>query len=98
MKKRVALFAICLASNALAQPAADHGAPPPMLAAPQPTTDPMLAPMSGQAPGQPAQQVDKPPEPKPKKKEPGRGDFDAGGQARFPSGPDDTGTYKSFNW
>lgn len=34
-----------------------------------------------------------------KKKEPGRGDFDAGGQARFPSGPDATGgNYDSFNW
>ena len=31
-------------------------------------------------------------------KEPKRGDFDAGGQARFPSGPDEMGTYDSFNW
>ncbi len=33
-----------------------------------------------------------------KKKEPKRGDFDAGGQARFPSGPDEAGAYDSFNW
>ena len=33
-----------------------------------------------------------------KPKEPGRGDFDAGAQARFPSGPDDMGQYASFNW
>jgi hypothetical protein len=26
------------------------------------------------------------------------GDFDAGGQARFPSGPDEMGQYASFNW
>jgi hypothetical protein len=26
------------------------------------------------------------------------GDFDAGGQARFPSGPDAAGNYASFNW
>lgn len=65
--------------------------------APTPTADPML----GASPlAQPAGQTDqKPEEPaKPKKKEPGRGDFDAGGQARFPSGPDNTGEYKSFNW
>lgn len=40
-----------------------------------------------------------PPPEKAKKKEPGRGDFDAGGQARFPGGPDETGgNFKSFNW
>jgi len=50
----------------------------------QPATD---QPQSEPAPSEPA-----------KKKEPGRGDFDAGGQARFPSGPDNTGQYKSFNW
>jgi hypothetical protein len=38
------------------------------------------------------------PEEKPKPKEPGRGDFDAGGQARFPSGPDEMNKFASFNW
>lgn len=33
-----------------------------------------------------------------KPKQPGRGDFDAGGQARFPSGPDEAGEYAAFNW
>lgn len=31
-------------------------------------------------------------------KEPGRGDFDAGGQLRLPSGPDDMGEFATFNW
>jgi hypothetical protein len=30
--------------------------------------------------------------------EPGRGDFDAGGQVRLPSGPDEMGEFDSFNW
>jgi len=32
------------------------------------------------------------------KKEPKAGDFNAGGQARFPSGPDELGQYAAFNW
>lgn len=31
-------------------------------------------------------------------KQPKRGDFDAGGKLRFPSGPDEEGMYDSFNW
>src|ERR1041385_3729596 len=38
------------------------------------------------------------PPPSEKKKEPGRGDFDAGGQARLPNGPDAMGKYAAFNW
>ena len=38
------------------------------------------------------------PPPEQKKKEPGRGDFDAGGQVRLPNGPDSAGNYKAFNW
>lgn len=33
-----------------------------------------------------------------KPKEHKAGDFDAGGQARFPNGPDEMGKYASFNW
>jgi hypothetical protein len=33
-----------------------------------------------------------------KPKEPKRGDFDAGGQLRLPSGPDDMGEFATFNW
>ena len=32
------------------------------------------------------------------KKEPGRGDFDAGGQVRLPNGPDANGKFATFNW
>jgi hypothetical protein len=38
------------------------------------------------------------PAPAEKKKEPGRGDFDAGGQVRLPNGPDEDGAYATFNW
>jgi hypothetical protein len=31
-------------------------------------------------------------------KEPQKGDFDAGGQLKFPNGPDDTGKYATYNW
>jgi hypothetical protein len=31
-------------------------------------------------------------------KQPKRGDFDAGGQLRFPNGPDATGKYATYNW
>lgn len=33
-----------------------------------------------------------------KPKQPKRGDFNAGGQVRLPSGPDEMGRYASFNW
>src|SRR5687768_11522649 len=38
------------------------------------------------------------PPPEEKKKEPGRGDFDAGGQVRLPNGPGEDDTYAAFNW
>lgn len=31
-------------------------------------------------------------------KQPGRGDFDAGGKVRLPSGPDEMGEFATFNW
>ncbi|MBV8759425.1 MAG: hypothetical protein JO257_19210 [Deltaproteobacteria bacterium] len=39
-----------------------------------------------------------PPDDANKKKEPGRGDFDAGGQVRLPNGPDAMGKFATFNW
>ncbi len=33
-----------------------------------------------------------------RKKEPRQGDFDAGGQIRLPSGPDEDGEFATFNW
>jgi hypothetical protein len=41
---------------------------------------------------------EQPPAEEEEKKEPGRGDFDFGGQARFPNGPDEMGEFASFNW
>jgi hypothetical protein len=59
---------------------------------PASTVDPSLAPPNSlTAEGQPQPE-------KEKKKGPKAGDFDAGGQARFPSGPDEMGAYASFNW
>ncbi len=52
---------------------------------PQSTVDPSVAPTLTE-------------EEKKAKKEPKRGDFNAGGQARFPSGPDEMGEFASFNW
>jgi hypothetical protein len=68
----------------------------PSAPAPSPTAMPMFGPST--PPGQPADKPADDKAEKPAKKEPGRGDFDAGGQARFPSGPDEMGQYKSFNW
>lgn len=65
-------------------------APPPnngMPAAPMSTTDPNAALYASPAPA-----------PAEKKKEPGRGDFDAGGQVRLPNGPDEDNNYATFNW
>lgn len=85
MKRTVLTVATLLGSTsiALAQ------TPPPDTAEPPVPTDPTAAP------------ADQPPPPPPEeeKKQPGRGDFDAGGQVRLPSGPDETGTdYATFNW
>jgi hypothetical protein len=43
-------------------------------------------------------QTDQPPPSEQAPKEPKAGDFDAGGQARFPGGPDEMGNYASFTW
>src|SRR5688500_3195479 len=93
MMKRGVVALICLASApVLAQPAADQ--PPP----PTPTTDPSLGPTVEAPKTDESGQQTSTQAPPPKKKEPGRGDFDAGGQARFPSGPDEMLEYGSFNW
>lgn len=58
----------------------------------QPTPTTPTAPMPAPADAPPPAEEKKGP------KEPKRGDFDAGGQARFPSGPDEMNQYDSFNW
>ena len=35
---------------------------------------------------------------RPSRRQPKRGDFDAGGQVRLPSGPDDAGKFATYNW
>jgi hypothetical protein len=97
---------LCLASvNAFAQPFAEppQAAPQPMqgavpASAPMPTTDPSVGPALGGPPPATDGAADEPKADSAKQKEPKRGDFDAGAQARFPSGPDEAGTYESFNW
>lgn len=56
----------------------------------------MILLMSGVAAAQPAPQP--PPEDPKQAKEPKAGDFNAGGQLRFPNGPDEMGAYATFNW
>ena len=80
-------------------------APPPMPTDLPSTTPPPLpqAPTMPPQPEIPAQaanpwQARPLPPPANQKKEPGRGDFDAGSQVRFPSGPDDNGKYATYNW
>jgi hypothetical protein len=58
--------------------------PAPMPPPPQPTTDPSVA-------------ANTPP-PDNTPREPKFGDFNAGGQARFPNGPDEDNNFASFNW
>jgi hypothetical protein len=43
-------------------------------------------------------QVDQPAPDDKKKDQPKKGGFDAGGQVRFPSGPDEAGAYGTWNW
>jgi hypothetical protein len=95
--KRTALTVATLVSSttlAIAQPT------PPPDAGGQPLPSPMPMPMPGGDPATTTGPTDQGPadETKAEKKEPGRGDFDAGGQVRLPSGPDDMGQYATFNW
>jgi hypothetical protein len=96
-----ALVSICaLSTIANAQtPAPQQPAPPPMPTVPatpsMPATPTAGMPDPNAATAMPAAPV--PEEPK-GPKEHKRGDFEAGGQLRFPSGPDENGTYDSFNW
>lgn len=76
---------LALAQTPPADPAASP-LPDPSVGAPAPTSEP--------ADGGPTTEPPKEP-----KKEPGRGDFNAGGQVRLPSGPDEMGTeFATFNW
>ncbi|HTL36302.1 MAG TPA: hypothetical protein VL326_24385 [Kofleriaceae bacterium] len=113
MKKAGFVLAVLLgaASSAAAQPGtpapsdqSSPPAPPPEQApAPPPPTTPGPTSTLDSGVGMPSMtttpgvQKSGAPEEK-KKKEPGRGDFDAGGQVRLPNGPDESNQYAAFNW
>jgi hypothetical protein len=109
MKNISLVLAVLLgAAPALAQPGtpspSDPNQPPTMPTPPaMPTTPPMPnngMPASPMTTTDPNAMLYASPAPAPaeKKKEPGRGDFDAGGQVRLPNGPDEDGAYATFNW
>jgi hypothetical protein len=91
MKNISLVLAVLLgAAPALAQPGTPSPSDPnqpPTTGPPMPATDPNAMLYASPAPA-----------PAEKKKEPGRGDFDAGGQVRLPNGPDEAGEYATFNW
>lgn len=83
-----------------AEPPAGAGVPPALPPAPAPVPMSTLGPPPATPMGAPApvDQGAPPAEAKAKAKEPARGDFDAGGQVRLPSGPDDMNQFAAFNW
>src|SRR3954468_6908569 len=89
--KNISLVLVLLGTApALAQPGTPTPSDPnqpPTTQPPTSTTDPNAMLYASPAPA-----------PEEKKKEPGRGDFDAGGQVRLPNGPDEDGAYATFNW
>ena len=91
----VAVLMMILNGSALAQEASPTRQPPL-----DPSQQQLQAAAAGWNQAPPQQSVAAPPAATPadKPKEPGRGDFDAGGQVRLPSGPDETGKFANFNW
>jgi hypothetical protein len=99
------LLSCVVAETAFAQPA--PAAPPAPTTPPAPTAPAMpadgngsgyTAPWAPSTGAPPTADQPAPEEDKKKPKEPKRGDFDAGGQVRLPSGPDEMGEFGSFNW
>ena len=86
------LTLVSAAGTAAAQPSQTQSPPEPQ---PQPPAGPTstLSTLDSSA----APTVEQPPK-QDGPKEPKSGDFNAGGQARFPSGPDEMGQFASFNW
>ena len=101
--KRSAVLVMTLmgTGSVLAQPGQpDPGEPstPPTPPPPVSTLDPSASLTPPPTPPADQAQPKPPPDAAKQKKEPGRGDFDAGGQVRFPNGPDEAGEYAAFNW
>ncbi len=104
MHRLALVTTLLITSTALAQnptPSPDQApptpAPPTVPTAPttptMPTAPTMPDPSTAMPPTEPPPEEDKAKEKKHKS-----GDFDAGGQLRFPKGPDEMGEYKAFNW
>jgi hypothetical protein len=91
----VAATLTALSGTALAQV-------PPPTGPSEPGGDPAAEPAMPTMPTMPGDSAAAPEQPPPeddaKKKEPKRGDFDFGGQTRFPNGPDEMGEFATFNW
>jgi hypothetical protein len=68
--------------------------PPPY----EPPPSPPMASDPNQAMAQAMGRLPPPEEEEKKPKEPKAGDFDAGGQLRFPNGPDEVNEFATFNW
>ncbi|HUS29920.1 MAG TPA: hypothetical protein VMZ53_15550 [Kofleriaceae bacterium] len=105
MKKTGLVLAVLLgtAPSAVAQPGTPTPSDPPPDPQPAQPTSPGPTSTLDSGVGMPAMTTtpgaDKPAPPRAqKKKEPGRGDFDAGGQVRLPNGPDENSKYAAFNW
>ena len=102
MKHVIVLVTVMLAASlATAQPAPPSPyPPPPQYPAPPYPAAPQYPPPAGNMGSMTAQATPTPAAGSDdgKPKEPKRGDFDAGGQVRFPNGPDETGKYATFAW
>ena len=107
---RMSLVTVLFASaTAAAQTAPDQPAPAPPATLPTPAlpaaTVAPYVPANPQTFGDPASPTTttasttaQPATDKPKSKEHQAGDFDAGGQLKLPSGPDETGKFATYNW
>jgi len=84
MRIKLALASLCLSIPAFAQT-------PEPVPSPSPTTSTTTTTPDVTTSTPPAEDKEKPKEPK-------RGDFNAGGQVRLPNGPGDDGKYATFNW
>lgn len=92
MHRLALVTTLLITSNALAQNPTPDGAPPAPVPPTMPTTPTMPDPSATTTTPPPEE------EEKGKEKKHESGDFDAGGQLRFPKGPDEMGEYKAFNW
>ncbi len=99
---RAMVALVAIGASAYAQPA-PPAAPtmptaPTMPATPGLPNAPAMPPTTEPYPTYGVASAATPPPPPAGPKEPQKGDFDAGGQIKFPNGPDETGKYATYNW